>query len=127
MEDANHAVAQGIDARIRQHRMGTVRLRVETAEGRPLANGPVAVRQTRHRFLFGCNLFKLGAIADAGLQREHDQRFADLLNYATLPFYWSSYEAQRRGETKARAPQRDGAVVHRPRHQGQGGTRSATT
>ena len=31
----------------------------------------------------------------SGLQRAYQERFADLLNYATLPFYWGSYEHEK--------------------------------
>ena len=46
----------------------------------------------RHQFLFGCNCF--GAVDPQTLQLddEYTRRFTRLFNYATLPFYWSSYE-----------------------------------
>jgi endo-1,4-beta-xylanase len=89
-----------IDQRIRQHRTGRLRLTVRKPDGRPLADTPVAVRQTRHRFLFGCNLFRLDTYTDAAREAAYQRRFADLLNFATLPFYWSGYEP-REGETQA--------------------------
>jgi endo-1,4-beta-xylanase len=46
----------------------------------------------RHEFKLGSNAFMLGRIDDAGLQRAYEDRFAALLTFATLPFYWGGYE-----------------------------------
>jgi GH35 family endo-1,4-beta-xylanase len=53
----------------------------------------VVAEQVRHAFLFGCNVFPVLDYEDAGTH-EYGTRFAALLNYATLPFYWGSYEAE---------------------------------
>jgi len=89
-----------IEQRIRRHRTGTMSLTVMTPQRRPLANAEVTVRQTRHRFLFGCNIFRLGLHEDAACEAEYCRRFTDLLNFATLPYYWGRYEP-REGETNA--------------------------
>lgn len=83
------------DDRIRQHRFGEGTLTVRTADGRPVANARVRLEQARHEFLFGCNIFEFGRIKDAALQEKYNERFAALLNYATLPFYWPMYEPRR--------------------------------
>ncbi len=92
-------MSASVNQRIRQHRTGHLHLTVQTSDGRPLAGREVTVRQTSHKFLFGCNLFRLGAEADPGREAAYQARFADLLNFATLPFYWGGYEP-RAGETK---------------------------
>jgi GH35 family endo-1,4-beta-xylanase len=69
-------------------------LTVTDAAGKPLANAPISVEMTRHKFLFGCNAYALGSAGDPALEQEYRKRFCDLLNYATLPFYWGSYEPQ---------------------------------
>jgi GH35 family endo-1,4-beta-xylanase len=88
------------------HRRSTTRLRCTHRDGSPLANETVAIRQTRHAFLFGCGGFDAvefaGGNADgspldsrrgAVLQQRLDRIFA-LCNYATLPFYWGRYEPE---------------------------------
>jgi GH35 family endo-1,4-beta-xylanase len=55
---------------------------------------PVKIRLSRHRFLFGCNIFKLGRCRTPEHNAAYADRFADLLNFATLPFYWWNYERQ---------------------------------
>jgi GH35 family endo-1,4-beta-xylanase len=80
--------------RIDAVRKAPVRIKVVDAQGNPVAGATVRVEQRRHAFLFGCNVFGL-----IGFQDEQHQlyaaRFSALFNYATLPFYWSSYEPEK--------------------------------
>ena len=56
----------------------------------------VFVDLKQHAFLFGANFFAF-AESTGGDEQEYRQRFKDVMNYATLPFYWHTYEP-RRGE-----------------------------
>ena len=89
-----------IEARIQKCRTAEVSLTVTDAAGRPLKDAAVTVRQTRHKFLFGCNIFDLKPADSSPQQKAYQERFAALLNYATLPFYWKRYEPER-GTTDA--------------------------
>jgi endo-1,4-beta-xylanase len=89
------ALLASTDERIRDHRTSQVTLCLVDASGTPLTNVDVEVRQVEHAFRWGCNGFQIGQIEDRELQEGYEQRFADLLNYATLPFYWGQYEPQR--------------------------------
>jgi hypothetical protein len=73
---------------------------VVDAEGRPLAGVRVTTGQLRHQFLFGCNIFAFDRFATPAENQLYQEQFAALFNFATLPFYWSSYE-RRPGETDA--------------------------
>ena len=81
----------GID----RHRKGTLELIVRDSGGKPLPNLEVSLEQVRHEFLFGCNFFMFGRCGSQELEDQYRTRFAELLNYATLGFYWRNYEAQR--------------------------------
>jgi endo-1,4-beta-xylanase len=81
-----------VGERIQRHRTGQVRLTIYDSDGRPLANRPVRIEQKAHKFLFGCNAFRINPNDSSELQADYQRRFADLLNFATLPFYWGSYE-----------------------------------
>ncbi len=81
--------------RIEQHRKGDVQILVRTTDGKPLANAQVTLTQTRHAFLFGCNIFLWGRLPDLKLEEAYRERFVALFNYATLPFYWAAYEPER--------------------------------
>jgi len=87
-------VLEQADARIEKCRKGDAVLRLLGPDGKPLAAGAksVKIEQTRHKFLFGCNIFKLGRCRTAEGNAAYEERFASLLNYATLPFYWWNYE-----------------------------------
>ncbi len=83
--------------RIEKHRMADAAVVVVDAAGKPVPGAKVAVEQTNHAFLFGSNIFKWGKLPDEEMETAYRKHFAELLNFATLPFYWSSYE-RRRGE-----------------------------
>lgn len=91
-------ILETAEARIQQYRTGAAEIRVQAPDGRPLANTAVRVRLVRHEFRLGCNAFPLGPVLKRGLDPEarqvYGERFAALLNYATLPFYWSYYEPE---------------------------------
>ena len=48
----------------------------------------------RHAFLFGSNIFKLGRCGTKAENEAYGKHFSELLNYATAPFYWWSYEKE---------------------------------
>lgn len=84
------------DARIEKYRKGDAVLRIIGPNGQLLRTGlTVNVQQTRHKFLFGCNIFKLHRCKTQQDNASYERYFAELLNYATLPFYWWNYERHR--------------------------------
>jgi GH35 family endo-1,4-beta-xylanase len=96
-EPTDDELLAGADQRIDQCRKADATIAVVDAAGKPVAGAKIEVEQTRHAFLFGCNIFAWGELPDAAREQAYRQRFAELLNYATLPFYWSSYE-RRQGQ-----------------------------
>jgi GH35 family endo-1,4-beta-xylanase len=75
--------------------MGELRIRVTDAAGRPLEGAKVEIEMLRHQFLFGCNIFRWGRLENSLDEDIYRRRFAELFNYATLPFYWRAYEPER--------------------------------
>ena len=83
------------DERIERHRKGNVSLSILNKDGESLPDGTrISVRLENHAFLFGANLFAFGE-AEGWDEAEYRKRFAETMNYATLPFYWHTYEPQR--------------------------------
>ena len=91
-----------LDRAIRQHRTANATVTL-LQDGTPLANQEVVVEQKRHQFLFGTN-WGDGSIALAngelsGKEQElaelRNERFLELFNQVTLPFYWARFEPQR--------------------------------
>jgi GH35 family endo-1,4-beta-xylanase len=86
------------EARIEKHRKGDAVLKLAGPDGKPLQNGlAVTIEQKRHKFLFGCNIFKLNRCRTPEDNAAYGKHFAELLNFATLPFYWWNYE-RRQGQ-----------------------------
>jgi GH35 family endo-1,4-beta-xylanase len=79
-------------ARIEKFRKADGQIVVQDTAGKPVAQATVRLEQKRHAFLFGCNIFQWGRIEDPQLQGAYLEKFAALLNFATLPFYWPQYE-----------------------------------
>lgn len=75
-------------------------VRVVDGVGRPLAGVSVHIAQQRHAFLFGCNLFQLNRLP-SGENEAYAKAFADVFNYATIPFYWA-YEQDLGGAPRQR-------------------------
>ena len=92
--ETDDALLARVRGDIAKHRQGDGMIVVRGADGQPIANAKVKVEQTRHEFLFGCNSFRFARLRDAKQEEDYQQRFAALLNYATLPFYWANYEPQ---------------------------------
>jgi GH35 family endo-1,4-beta-xylanase len=84
------AIAQ----RIQQHRTTEAELTLRDARMKPLARQEVVVRMIRHKFLFGCNAFLLDPTDVSAAQQAYQRQFTNLLNYATVGFYWGNYERQ---------------------------------
>ncbi len=83
------------EARIEQHRKAEATIVVTGADGKPASGAEVQVEQVQHAFLFGCNIFAWGRVGDEDDEAAYREQFADVFNFATLPFYWWSYEAAR--------------------------------
>ena len=94
-EDRKDQILEQADERIEKHRKGSAVLRLVGPDGRVIAGGlTVKIEQKRHKFLFGCNIFKLNRCRTPQDSAAYAERFAALLNFATLPFYWWNYERE---------------------------------
>ena len=98
--DDNPLSNDSIDRRIQQHRTSTTTLTIADPSGKPAANKSIVIEMVRHKFLFGCNAFALDERGSDDMNRLYADQFAALFNYATLPFYWGSYEPEQ-GKTSA--------------------------
>jgi GH35 family endo-1,4-beta-xylanase len=91
-----------------KHRMSTKKIVLKGMDGNPLKNAEVVVQQKKHKFLFGCAEFSSIPLANDELEgyekekaEERFEKFFDLFNYSTLPFYWENFEQEKgRPDTK---------------------------
>ncbi len=89
------------NARIISNRTALVTITLLNREHQPLSNTIISVNHLRHRFLFGCNAFMLNSCPGRELETEYRNHFTRLFNFATLPFYWNSYEPEPAKTTQA--------------------------
>ncbi len=93
-QDNNADLLAGADARIEKHRKGDAVVRVVDPSGKPVRDAKVRVEMTRHAFRFGSNIFMWGRFKQPEFERLYRERFAEVLNFATLPYYWAWYDAR---------------------------------
>ena len=86
---------EAIKARIERVRKGDLTISVRDARGKPRSDVTITVKQTKQAFLFGCNIFGLEPKNEETAQKEYQERFVHLFNFATLPFYWGAFEAEK--------------------------------
>ncbi len=86
-------------ARLRERRMEPMVVRVVTSDGKRAAGVRVELARKEPAIKLGCNIFLWGRCGDAEVEAAYRRQFAALFDYATLPFYWWSYEPEQ-GETQ---------------------------
>ena len=91
-----------LDYRIKEHRTALSTVFITKEDNTPLAGQEVEIAQKKHEFLFGSNGFFLLPLANNELtDREKErvqgisEKFMNLFNYVTLPFYWGRFEPER--------------------------------
>ena len=84
-----------VKAGIELNRKGNASITLKTADGSPLPeNVTVEVEQTNHEFKFGANIFMLDEFECEEKNAIYREKFAELFNLATVPFYWSDLEPE---------------------------------
>ena len=91
-ENSHDSILRDAKERIQKVRRAPGKIVVKDQHGKPIPNAKVSVEQLNHDFKFGCNIFMFDRLGNAELDQIYRDRFASLLNYATLGFYWASYE-----------------------------------
>ncbi len=88
-------ILESANNRIMEHRTSDVIITVKDSLGNPVSDAEVKVYQKKHAFLFGCNIFQLGRYSNDDMNEKYEKEFSNLLNYATLPFYWGGFEREK--------------------------------
>ena len=84
------------------HRLVDATVTLLDERGQVAAGQPVQTSQRRHAYTFGCTGFEAIPLANDELNGEERERVAvlynrwlELFNVATLPFYWAGFEPRR--------------------------------
>ncbi|MCR5543319.1 MAG: endo-1,4-beta-xylanase [Eubacterium sp.] len=79
-----------------KHRKVNKRIRFVDSAQNPIANKEINIRQTNHKFLFGCGAFDFIPYVKEGTEeyKQVTDSWLEIFNYGTLPFYWGNYEPE---------------------------------
>ncbi len=84
---------------IQKYRMGDGEIILHDKTGKPIKNAKLQIKQKNHEFRFGANIFMLDELETDEKNAIYKQKFAELFNMATLPFYWRDLEPEQ-GKTR---------------------------
>lgn len=103
--EVSHRIRCGIE----ENRKGNAHIRVVDKAGNPIEGVKIRYRLKNHAFRFGANLFMLDEFETPEKNAAYRKLFAELMNLATLPFYWKDQEPVQ-GQTRYAA---DGPKIYR--------------
>lgn len=93
-EAAKDWAAPRIEEGIEKNRKADNTIEVVDAQGNPVTDVSVEYRMKRHSFLHGANCFMLDELETPEKNAMYRERFAEIFNQATLPFYWADQEPE---------------------------------
>lgn len=83
-----------------EHRKAGISAVITDEQGNVMKNAKLGIKLTNHEFLFGCGAFEILAYVNSdkpehkAFLQERSEKWIDLFNYGTLPFYWGGYEPE---------------------------------
>ena len=81
---------------IELNRKGDAEITVTVPEGMSMPQEiTLEIEQKNHEFRFGANLFMLDELETPEKNAIYRQKFPEIFNLATIPFYWSTLEPER--------------------------------
>ena len=94
MTEQHDYMEDKIEHGIETNRKGFAKLKFMDAQGNPINNVKVSIKQKTHDFKFGCNFFKYKCYPTDEANALYEERFKNLFNLAVVPFYWSDFEPE---------------------------------
>ena len=96
---------------IEKYRKGNLKINVTDADGKPVKNAKITLKQTKHEFKHGANIFMLDEFDTEEKNEAYKNLFVKAFNMATLPFYWNATEPE---EGKTRYAKNSPKLYRRP-------------
>ena len=87
-DETKERVACGIE----ENRKGFAKIRLKDKYGNPIIGQKIKIKQKKHEFLHGANLFMLDEFENEEKNVRYKELFKAAFNEATLPFYWKDLE-----------------------------------
>ena len=94
-EEQKDIVDQKISEGIEKYRKGDGDIKIVDQNGAVISGATIRLKQKSHEFRFGANLFMLDELETEEKNKKYKKYFSDVVNMATLPFYWDSLEPER--------------------------------
>lgn len=98
-----------VNTGIELNRKGDAHLTIRSTSDTLPKDITVEIEQTNHEFKFGANIFMLDEFENEEKNRIYREKFPEIFNLATVPFYWSDLEPEE-GKTRYAA---DSAKIYR--------------
>lgn len=96
---------------IEQYRKGFATVVIKDMQGKPTTGVTINIKQKKHEFLHGANLFMLDELETEEKNIRYQEAFKQVFNQATLPFYWNTLEPE---QGKPRFSKDSSKVYRRP-------------
>ena len=94
--DENRDFMNGtVKRNIEKYRKGKAIINVTDANGKPIENVHITVKQISHEFKHGANLFMLNEFENKDKNDEFKKLFSGAFDLATLPLYWDTLEPEK--------------------------------
>lgn len=94
--EENPELLQGrVKEDIEKHRKGYCKIRFTDNDGKPICGKEVKIKQIKHDFKFGANIFMLDEFAENEYNIRYRNEFKKCFNLATVPFYWEGLEPEK--------------------------------
>ncbi|MBO5357198.1 MAG: endo-1,4-beta-xylanase [Clostridia bacterium] len=84
-----------VNTNIEKYRKGDMSICLIDETGNKVSNAQIKVKQKKHEFKFGANLFMLDELETEEKNSIYKETFKKIFNMATLPFYWTSIEPEK--------------------------------
>ncbi len=110
-EENKDYITKRLSEGIEKHRKGKAVIEITDENGRPVPNAQVEIKQVSHAFKYGANIYMLDEFESAEKNKLYRERFKEICNIATLPFYWRDLEPT---EGKPRFAKDSERVYRRP-------------
>lgn len=94
-DNIDPAMKLRIDSGIELNRKGDATINIRAREGALPEDITVTVEQKNHEFKFGANIFMLDEFETEEKNKIYREKFPEVFNLATVPFYWSALEPER--------------------------------
>lgn len=110
-EDNKDYINKRLSEGIEKNRKGKAVLKIVDEKGNIISNARVEIKQISHEFKYGANIFMLDEFECEEKNKIYRDRFKEICNIATLPFYWKDLEPT---EGKPRFDKESEKVYRRP-------------